>query len=107
LAHVRTLGDEELQHPAPPGELCLISLYGADRPGIVYRVTHELAQLQLSITDLNTRLAGTKGEPVYVMMLEAYLPEGKSIMDLDTLLSALRTELQVEIGVRAITPVSL
>ncbi len=107
VAHVRTLGEEELQHQAPPGELCLISVYGADRPGIVYRVTRELAGLQVTIADLNTRVAGTKGDPVYVMMLEAYVPVGKSIGDIDELLSVLRTELQVEIGVRAITPVSL
>lgn len=107
VAHVRALADEELNVQAPVGELCLISVYGADRPGIVYRVTRELADRQVNITDLNTRLVGTEDEPVYVMMLEAYLPEGTTLEDTDRLLAGLRGELNVEIGVRAITPVSL
>lgn len=106
-AHIRAVGDDELGHPAPSGELCLISVYGADRPGIVFRVTRELADRQINITDLNTRLIGTEDEPVYVMMLEAYLPAGVSIEAADRLLAGLRTELDVEIGVRAITPVAL
>ena len=107
VAHVRSLGEDELKQRAPTGELCLISVYGADRPGIVYRVTRELADRRVNITDLNTRLIGTEDDPVYVMMLEAYLPEGTTIEDAEQLLAGLRTELKVEIGVRVITPVSL
>ncbi len=107
VAHVRTLSPEELDNPSPVGELCLISVYGADRPGIVYRVTRELAEFQVSIADLNTRVVGSKESPVYVMMLEAYLPEGMTVGEADGLLAGLRLELNVEIGVKAITPVSL
>jgi glycine cleavage system transcriptional repressor len=107
VAHIRTLTEEDLNHPVPKGELCLISVYGADRPGIVYRVTRELADRQVNIADLNTKLIGTEEEPVYVMMLEAYLPDGTSIEDAELLLAGLRAELTVEIGVRAITSVSL
>jgi glycine cleavage system transcriptional repressor len=107
VAHIRTLTEEDLNHPVPKGELCLISVYGADRPGIVYRVTRELADRQVNIADLNTKLIGTEEEPVYVMMLEAYLPDGTSIEDAELLLAGLRAELTVEIGVRAIASVSL
>ena len=107
MAHVRSLSEEELNCPDPSGELCIISVYGADRPGIVYRVTRELADRQVNISDLNTKLIGTEEEPVYVMMLEAYLPLGTTIEDADHLLTGLRSELNVEIGVRAITSVSL
>ncbi len=107
VAHVRSLADDELNRPAPVGELCLVSVYGADRPGIVYRVTRELADRLITISDLNTRLIGTEEEPVYVMMLEAYLPDGSTIDDLEQLLAGLREELHVEIGVRVITPVAL
>ncbi len=106
LAHVRTLSDEEVNRPSPSGELCLISVYGADRPGIVFRVTRELAERQIGITDLNTRLVGADVEPVYVIMLEAYLPDGITVSDIEQLLAGLRTELKVEIGVRSITPVT-
>ena len=107
VAHVRTLTDDELSRQPATGELCLISVYGADRPGIVYRVTRELADRRVNITDLNTRLIGTDEEAAYVMMLEAYLPVGQTVEDAERLLSGLREELNVEIGVRAITPVSL
>jgi glycine cleavage system transcriptional repressor len=40
-------------------------------------------------------------------MLEAALPEGIGIDDVSRLLEKLKKELNVEIGVRSITPVSL
>lgn len=105
--HLRTLHEDEITHPEEEGELCLISVYGSDQPGIVYRVTRALADRGVNITDLNTRLIGTRDEPVYVLMLEAILPTGMSVEDTSSMLETLRSELKVEIGVRAITPVSL
>jgi glycine cleavage system transcriptional repressor len=106
-AYVSALHDDEICYRPPQGELCLVSVYGSDQPGIVYRVTRELAERQINITDLNTRLIGSNEEPVYVMMLEAVLPEGLTILDAEGLLEKLKKELNVEIAVRAITPVSL
>lgn len=88
-------------------EICLVSVYGADQPGIVFRVTRELAGKGINITDLTTKLIGTREEPVYVMMLEASLPEGQTPEQLELLLENLKKELNVEIGVRVITPISL
>jgi glycine cleavage system transcriptional repressor len=105
--HLRTLHEDELLPVNDEGELCLISVYGSDQPGIVYRVTRALADSSINITDLNTRLIGTKEEPVYVLMLEAILPAGMSVDSTSAMLESLRRELHVEIGVRAITPVSL
>jgi glycine cleavage system transcriptional repressor len=105
--HIRTLTEEEICPVEDEGELCLVSVYGADRPGIVYRVTRALADRKVNITDLNTKLIGTLEEPVYVMMLEAILPDGLEIEDLAMLLETLGKELDVEIGVRSINPVSL
>ena len=104
---VRALHEDEVCYLPPQGELCLVSVYGSDRPGIVYRVTRELAGRGINITDLNTRLIGSKEEPVYVLMLEAALPEGLTVSDAEGLLEKLKKELNVEISVRVITPVSL
>ena len=106
-AYVRSLKDDEVDYQRPSGELCLVSVYGSDQPGIVYRVTRELADRGVNITDLNTKLIGSKEEPVYVLMLEAALPEGMSPDDASLLLENLKKELSVEISVRLITPVSL
>lgn len=107
VIHIRNLDESEVCPVPQEGELCLVSVYGSDRPGIVYRVTRTLADRMVNITDLNTRLIGTVDEPVYVLMLEAVIPPPLSIADIETLLSDLRTELAVEIGVRPITSVSL
>ncbi|HEY4743592.1 MAG TPA: ACT domain-containing protein [Desulfuromonadaceae bacterium] len=104
---VRTLHVDEVTRQETAGEICMVSVYGADRPGIVFRVTRELAVLGVNITDLNTKLIGTPAEPVYVMMLEASLPEGQTPETLAALLDNLKKELNVEIGVRVITPVAL
>ena len=89
------------------GEICLVSVYGADQPGIVFRVTRELARQGVNITDLTTKLIGTTEEPVYVMMLEANIPDGQTPEELEKLLEKLKKELNVEINVRVVTPVSL
>lgn len=107
VVYVRPLAEDEICPVRGEGELCLISVYGSDQPGIVYRVTRALADRGVNITDLNTRLIGTKEEPVYVLMLEAALPEGVTVEDAAGLLEKLKKELKVEIGVRAITPVAL
>src|SRR5438128_1827772 len=48
-----------------------VSLYGADRPGIVHAVTQALADHGANIVDLSTRIVG-KG--AYVLLLELSLP---------------------------------
>ena len=107
VTQVRHLSEEEICPVKDEGELCLVSVYGSDRPGIVYRVTRSLADARVNITDLNTKLIGTVEEPVYVMMLEAILPNGMTIEDVSSMLESLKKELDVEIGIRSITPVSL
>ncbi len=102
---VRTLSGDEIIRQEPDGEICMISVYGADQPGIVYRVTRELATRSINITDLNTKLIGSEAEPVYVLMLEVALPEGETAEGVEAMLAALKAELKVEIGVRIITPV--
>ena len=104
---VRSLHADEAVRKEPEGEICLVSVYGADQPGIVYRVTRELAMLGINIMDLATKLIGTSEEPVYVMMLEAAVPEGETPETVECLLENLKKELNVEISVRIVTPVSL
>jgi glycine cleavage system transcriptional repressor len=104
---IRSLSRDEVSYQAPSGELCMVSVYGSDRPGIVFRVTKELAERNINISDLNTKLIGTPEKPVYVMMLEAVLPEGVEVEQVKELLEKLKKELNVEISVRSVTPVSL
>lgn len=82
---------------APPTHM--VSVYGADKPGIVYRVTDALARLGVNITDLNSRLIGDEKDPVYALQIEVQAPHGS---DLDEVLPPLREELGVDLSVHAI-----
>lgn len=48
----------------------VLTVYGADHPGIVHAVSSELAERGISITGLETRVAGSTDAPIYVMMIE-------------------------------------
>jgi glycine cleavage system transcriptional repressor len=91
---VQSVGD------APPETLpdTLLTVYGADKPGIVYQVASHLAARGINITDMDTRLAGTSDAPVYVMLLEA----ATGGTDITSDLMALRQDLGVEITVQAL-----
>ncbi len=89
------------------GELCMISVYGADKPGIVYQVAKELGDRSINITDLNTKLVGDQQKPVYVMMLEAMLPEDTEIEEVESWMEDLKQRLQVDISVRSLVVMEL
>jgi len=104
---LRTLRPGGEERPELKGEVCMVSVYGSDKPGIVYRVARELGDRGINITDLNTKLVGSKSRPVYVMMLEALLPESLGEEELRGVMDRLKGELEVDISVRTITAVEL
>ncbi len=53
-----------------------VTVFGADRAGIVARVTGVLAEVGFNILDLQSDVGGTEAEPIYVMTLEGQAPEG-------------------------------
>ena len=59
---------EGAARPGPPSHV--VTVYGADRPGIVHAVSSALAEAGVNITDLETKLTGSAESPVYVMVLE-------------------------------------
>lgn len=48
----------------------LLSVYGADHPGILAGVSAALADVGANVTDLSSRLIGSEGEPVYALVVE-------------------------------------
>lgn len=89
------------------GPTHLLTVYGADRPGIVHETARLLADLGINITDLRTRRTGDRESPLYTLMVEIALPEAAGIEDrlaaglsglsasgpVETRLSELETEL--------------
>ena len=104
---VRSLAEDEISGTAGDGDICVVSVYGADKPGIVYRTTRVLADHRINITDLQTKLVGTAEEPVYVLTLEALLPESVQVKDVEEMLEGVKGDLAVDITVRTVTPVTL
>lgn len=61
---------------ASDGDPWSVTVYGADRPGIVHRIAAVLAERGVNISDLTTRVIGDPGRPVYAMLLEVSMPDG-------------------------------
>jgi glycine cleavage system transcriptional repressor len=76
----------------------VLTVYGADRPGIVHRITALLAERGVNVTDLSTQVAGG-AEPVYVMVIELALGEAAS-EELQPALAEAARELAVEVSMR-------
>ena len=66
-----------------------IVVYGADRAGIVAKVTGALAEAGLHILDLESDVAGSDEQPIYVMQIEGHAREG---------IAALESALQIVIS---------
>ena len=98
---LRKLGPEELSHKPTSGtQMYVISVYGIDKPGIVYKVTRLLSKEAINIGDLNTKIVGDKKNPVYVMVLEVEIPPAGKIDKLQQKLTRLGQELKVEINLK-------
>jgi glycine cleavage system transcriptional repressor len=69
---VRQIDDEVPD--SPEGDAWTVAVYGADRPGIVHAITSLLADMNVNVADLTTRVIGDAARPVYAMVLEVTLP---------------------------------
>ncbi len=73
----------ELHHHLEPN--VRLSVYGADRPGIVAQVTRVLADTGLNVLNLESDVGGTGNDPLYIMHIEGMASDG-----IDALKSALK-----------------
>ena len=101
ISHLEPLTPEEAlaAKPAPPEQEIIITVLGADRPGIVHRVTQLLADQGGNITDLHTRVIGSSQQPVYAMAIEAELNTG--LEPLRIAFETVARQLGVEISLRS------
>jgi glycine cleavage system transcriptional repressor len=84
----------------------VITVYGADHPGIVHAVSATLAERGVNITGLETRLAGAEGSPLYVMIIEVAIPE-ESDGELESVLSDVGDRTNVEVSLRPLAAEAL
>jgi glycine cleavage system transcriptional repressor len=81
----------------PLGPAHVLTVHGADRPGIVSHVTRVIADAGGNITDLTTRLLPG---PLYLLVAEVDLPSGVDAQALSSRLRAVAAELGVEATLR-------
>jgi glycine cleavage system transcriptional repressor len=94
---VSVLPMPEADGAAPAGSAWLLSVHGADRPGIVSGLTSVVAEVGGTITDLTTRL----GTGIYLLVAEVALPRDTEVDALSAQIAAAAEGL----GVRAtLTP---
>jgi glycine cleavage system transcriptional repressor len=83
--------------PALGAEEYVVSVYGADKPGIVYRVSETLSRHEVNITDLATRVV--EGEPpVYVVLMEVVVPKTADTAAIDADLKMVGADLDVDVS---------
>ena len=98
--HLKPLTAQETRKPQPGGKGYLISVYGADRPGIVFKVSEILSRAKVNITDVHTHRSAGGGPSLYLMLLEVEVPARPSVASLEQQLKRLATRLGVEVSVR-------
>lgn len=93
-----TLVREIAHRPPPaPSKAYVISLYGADRPGLVYRVAQALADKSINISDLLSHLV----DGIYTMILDVDIPLGVAPEDISSELEEIAHEMGVDLTFRS------
>jgi len=81
----------------------VVTVYGADHPGIVHSVAATLADAGVNVVDVATHLVAEQGQqPIYAMMMEVELPEGLDPERLESDLRATADREQLDLSVRAV-----
>ena len=109
INHTQSLGlhvDVETIEPNEPqqvdGRAWAVTVYGADRPGIVAAVTGVLAEVGANVTDLATRVSGTGENTLYSMLIDVTIPAGSDSQLLEQRLDALGRDLGITCHARAV-----
>jgi glycine cleavage system transcriptional repressor len=107
--HLRELADEEMQKVEEAGSGYIISVYGADKPGIVSGITRRLSEMGVNITDVETKRsspsAGSVGgsapaKPIFLMVLEVTAPVELKTDSLQKEMKELASNLGVDISIQ-------
>jgi glycine cleavage system transcriptional repressor len=96
ILHIDVIDAELHQRPVPEVR---ILVHGADRAGIVAQVTTCAAQAGLNILDLESDVAGTASNPIYILQIEGTAEQG--IEAIEAALAPLRAD-GVKVEVQAV-----
>ncbi len=91
---VRPVEEAAIEYDEPTH---MVSVYGADQPGIVYRISKALEEAGANVTDLTSRVIGEPDQPVYAVMMEVAATD-----DPTSALKEVAAEIGVEVSVHPI-----
>jgi glycine cleavage system transcriptional repressor len=101
VVHLKPLTKAETRTPRKRGRSYLISVYGSDKPGIVYHITDALAKAGVNINDVHTHRTTERGPSLYLLLLEVEIPASKPVERLEQTLRQTARRLGVEISLRS------
>lgn len=91
---------EDAGSDARPAPTHVLTVYGADHPGIVAAVCDALAARAVNIDDLATRVVGSEQQPVYTLICELTLPGSLEPAALAADLDGVAVDQGVEVSLR-------
>ena len=97
--YAEDLRPEEAGEPHPDHLKHVVHVYGADRKGIVYRISQTLAERSVNITNLHTEVI-QHAKPLYVMMIEVEIPPFVDAGRLQDELSAIGKQIEVVVSMK-------
>ena len=81
----------------------VVTVYGADHPGIVYSVANAIADMGVNVIDVATHLVDDEGQQaIYAMMMEVDLPDGVTAENLESTLREVADRERLELSIRAV-----
>jgi glycine cleavage system transcriptional repressor len=100
---LRVLKTAELKDEKPANDIShMLSVYGSDKPGIVFQIAKFLAANKINITDVQTKIAHPKLNPVYIMMLEVDVPKTANLAKITRELADLAQKLEIDVNLKPI-----
>jgi glycine cleavage system transcriptional repressor len=93
------VGEVSIEESGQARSSHVITVYGADHPGILHAVSAALSELGVNIVDLTTRLVGDD-DAVYVAVLEVQVPEGVDDARLEAKVREAAEHERVEVSIR-------
>ena len=100
---LKPMAPRERRSPASAKPLCLVSVYGADQPGIVFKVTDLLTRQKVNVIDLTTHRTARAGSGSgYILYLEGEMPGRLSPEALEGTLRDQTREMGITVSVKPI-----
>lgn len=94
------VGDEHVAARPEPSHV--VTVYGADHPGIVHSVASALAAADVNVLDVATHLVEEEGSPpLYVMMMEVAVPARRDPAQVEAELRAIAEREHLDLSMRA------